>query len=98
LRAYAIPLREDIASLEAKIAKAKEQENQINEAAMPSREDIKSFTEESERALPDLSFELKRNIIINVIEKIIGTQQKLEVNGYMPMASNLCLAPNYRSG
>ena len=98
LRAYTIPLREDIASLEAKIAKAKEQENQINEAAMPSREDIKSFTEESERALPDLSFELKRNIIINVIEKIIGTQQKLEVNGYMPMASNLCLAPNYRSG
>ena len=60
LRAYTIPLREDIASLEAKIAKAKEQENQINEAAMPSREDIKSFTEESERALPAAGLTIDR--------------------------------------
>ena len=97
LKEYTSPIKEQISSLEYQIAKAKQQENKINATAMPDTDEIKSFTEESAQVLPELSFELKRNIIINVIEKIIGTQQKLEVNGYMPITSNLWRVPNYRS-
>ena len=88
LKEYITPLREQIVSLEAQIAKAKQQENQINATAMPSENEIKSFAEESTKTLSDLSFELKRAIVTNVVEKIVGTQQKLEVSGYIPVTSN----------
>ena len=82
------PIKEQITSLESQIVKAKQQENQINATAMPSKEEIELFTEESVKTLPDLNFELKRAIIIDVVERIVGTQQKLKVNGYLPVISN----------
>lgn len=85
LKEYTIQIKEQLSSLEAQIAKAKQQENQIHATAMPSKDEIKSFVEESARVLSDLSFELKRAIVTNVIDKIVGTQQKLEVSGYIPL-------------
>jgi len=88
LKEYTTPIKEQIVSLGSQIAKARQQENQINVAAMPNENEIKSFAEESAGVLSDLSFELKRAIVTNVIEKIVGTQQKLEVSGYLPVTSN----------
>ncbi len=88
LKEYTTPVKEQINSLESQIAKAKQQENQINITAMPSNDEVRSFAEESAKALTDLSFGLKRAIMINVIEKVVATQQRLEVNGYIPLISN----------
>jgi site-specific DNA recombinase len=87
LKEYTSPIKEQISSLEYQISKAKQQESKINATAMPNTDEIKSFTEESAEVLPELSFELKRAIITNVVDKIVGTQQKLEVSGYMPITS-----------
>ncbi|OGN20144.1 MAG: hypothetical protein A3I32_01945 [Candidatus Yanofskybacteria bacterium RIFCSPLOWO2_02_FULL_45_10] len=88
LKEYTTPIKEQIASLELQIAKAKQQEDQINATAMPSKDEIISFAEESAKTVYDLSFELKRAIVTNVIDKIIATQQKLEVSGYIPITAN----------
>lgn len=87
LKEYTSPIKEQINSLEYQISKAKQQENKIKTTAMPDTDEIKSFTEESAQVLPELSFELKRAIITNVVDKVVGTQQKLEVSGYMPITS-----------
>src|SRR3989338_5916711 len=87
LKEYISPVKEQISSLEYQISKAKQQESKINATAMPNTDEIKSFTEESAEVLPELSFELKRAIITSVVDKIVGTQQKLEVSGYMPITS-----------
>ena len=88
LRQYTAPLKEQIVSLETQIAKVRQQENQVNATVMPSGDEIKSFAEESAHALSNLSFELKRAIVTSVVEKIIATQQKLEVNGYVPITTS----------
>ena len=88
LKEYTTPIKEQIVSLGSQMAKVKQQENQVNATAIPSEDEIKSFAKESAGVLSDLSFELKRAIVINVIERIVGTQQKLEVNGYLPITSN----------
>ncbi len=87
LKEYTSPIKEQIVSLEYQISKAKQQENKINATAMPDTDEIKLFTEESAQVLSELSFELKRAIITNVVDKVVGTQQKLEVSGYMPITS-----------
>ncbi len=88
LKEYTTPIKERIASLEAQIAKVKQQENQISTTAVPDTDEIKSFAEESVMMLADLSFELKRAIVTKVVEKIVGTREKLEVSGYLPISSN----------
>lgn len=88
LKEYTFPIKEQIGSLEYQISKARQQESQINASMMPDQNEIKSFAEESVKVLPELSFELKRAIITNVVDKVVGTQKKLEVSGYMPITSS----------
>jgi len=97
LKEYTTPIREQIVSLESQMSKIKQQENQINETALPNKNDLRLFAEESVKALSDLSFELKRAIVTNIVEKVVATQQKLEVNGYIPITPNyVAFKPNYR--
>lgn len=88
LREYTTPVRERVVSLEVQMAKAKQQENQITATALPSNDEIKSFAGESTKVLSDLNFHLRREIVTHVVEKIVATQQKLEVSGYLPITSN----------
>ncbi|MDP3957149.1 MAG: recombinase family protein [bacterium] len=88
LNEYVTPVKEQIIALKSQIAKAKQQENQINATTMPGRGEVESFAKESVEALSDLSFTLKRAILTNVVEKIIGTQQQLQVAGHIPLSLN----------
>ena len=88
LKEYTIPIRERISSLQGQIEKNKQQANQVNTIALPDKEDIKIFSERALKTLENLSFASRRTIIINVIEKIIGTQEKLLVYGNIPINEN----------
>lgn len=88
LQEYTTPVKEQIASLQVQISKAKQQETQAHVFAQPSEAEINTFADKATAALPGLSFETKREIVVNVVEKIVATQQKLEVNGYLPITSN----------
>lgn len=88
LKEYIAPLKEQTTSLQLQIVKDKQQEEQVTATDLPNNDEINSFAEESKEALAGLIFSLRREIVVNVVEKIIATQQKLEVTGYLPITPN----------
>ena len=87
LREHIEPVREKISALELQLAKFNQEARHIDVTVLPGREELKSFTDEARETLHDLSFEQKRAIVLNTVEKIIGTQQQLQVYGYIPIVS-----------
>lgn len=91
LKSYTTPVREQVGSLEVQIAKAKQEENQIHDAAMPTDDDLKSFAEESIQALPALNFEQKRVIVTSTVRQIVSSQRELSVNGELKLDMLWCI-------
>lgn len=89
LKEYTAPIKEQVLSLGIQLAKAKQQENQIYDVAAPSVAEINNFTQDASKTLSELNFTAKRAIVMNVLDKIIGTQQKLDVYGYVPLSLKL---------
>ncbi|PJE51579.1 MAG: hypothetical protein COV29_00260 [Candidatus Yanofskybacteria bacterium CG10_big_fil_rev_8_21_14_0_10_36_16] len=88
LKEYVAPVRERIELLKSQIVKIKQEENQSQDNALPSLDEIRSFTKVTRNALFNLNFEMKRATILNVIDKIIGTQKQLKVYGQVPITQN----------
>ena len=88
LKEYTTPLRERIVYLESQITRAKEESNEINFSMIPSRREIEQFSRKATGILNNLSYEIKRDIILNVVEKIVGTKEKLKVYGHIPISIN----------
>jgi len=88
LKEYTLPLRERIKGLESQIVKIKQEAKEVNFAMMPNKKEIELFSKESVKVLSNLSYELKKDIILNTVEKIVGTKEKLQVYGYIPVNTN----------
>lgn len=86
LKEYSIQTKEKIAILENQILEIKQQEEQTN-MNLPKQNEINSFAKESKEVLRELNFETKRGIVINIIDKIIGNKEKLQVYGHLPVLS-----------
>lgn len=86
LKGYMEPLTERIRILEAQIATI-QQDKVEAEHIFPNEKEIEIFAKENEGVLGDLSFILKKDIILNVVEKIIATQEDLKVTGHVPITS-----------
>jgi len=87
LKNYIDPIKEKIFSLEAQISKARMQKAQT-EIKLPDKNAIERFAEKAKSKLENLNFEVKKGIVMNVVEKIIGTKENLQVYGYIPVTSN----------
>ena len=98
LQGYVIPVRERIASLEGQIAKAREVRPEDDSLAVLEPHKIEAFAASAARALEDLNFELKRAIVMTVIDKVVATEEVLEVYGYIPITDHVELCSEYRSG
>lgn len=88
LKEYTVPLRAQIASLETQAETAKRNGNQMGFDGLPSNEQMKAFAMKASKSLSNLSFDAKRGIILNVLDKVVATQERLEVSGYLPIPSN----------
>jgi len=99
LNEYALPLRERIKNLNAQILKLRQEKNQIDFKVLPSEEQIESFAIAARKKLGDLNFLTKRAIVVNVIEKVVGNQEKLLVYGNIPISidSNVAFYSDDRS-
>lgn len=84
---YINPIKESRKSIEDQIAKINYQKSKINDKIMPSQDQISSFAEKANNMLKSLSFEVKRSILLNVVDKIVATQEKLQVIGYIPITT-----------
>ncbi|MBI5470352.1 recombinase family protein [Candidatus Kaiserbacteria bacterium] len=88
LREYTTPLREMIASIESQIAKASAASTQLNDAILPESCELMALADAAiAKNLSDLSFEEKRVIVTNAVDRIIGTQAELKVHGYIPVTN-----------
>jgi site-specific DNA recombinase len=96
LKEYTLPLREKIASLESQIHKAKEVRNEICAAVRPSKNEIEAFCQEATKKLYSLNFEPKKAIVMNIVEKVVGTRDELKVYGYIPITNHVESLPIHR--
>lgn len=84
LKEYVTPIRDRLTVVEYQLAQSEKQAEQIDEV-MPTDDEIAMFANQATKYLADLSFEAKREIVLNVIDRIIATPDKLEVYGYLPI-------------
>jgi site-specific DNA recombinase len=87
LKEYTAQIRRKMDGLEGQIANASADAATSRENDPPTTLEIENFTAKVRHALPELSFEAKREIVITVIEKAVASQQELHVYGHIPIAS-----------
>ena len=91
LNDYTQPIRETMKNLHSQMMKI-EQENtnkQLHDILLPDDNEIEAFAEVSRKQLQNLNFQVKREIVINVIEKVVGNTESLKVYGNIPLPSNI---------
>lgn len=84
LKSYTTPIRKTISQFENQIIKAKSKGNQ-KQLTMPNKQEMEKFANKSKEVLQNLDFTTKRSIILNTIEKIVGTRQDLQISGFIPI-------------
>jgi len=84
LKDYTDPLREKIGQLKRQIANAASESNQ-KRFEMPGGTEMKTFAEKARKMLQNLKFETKRAIILNTVDRVIGTQSQLQIIGNIPL-------------
>ncbi|MCK1481011.1 recombinase family protein [Bradyrhizobium sp. 197] len=89
LREYTTPLRKKLASLENEIANAQQETSAIEVTEMPSASEIKEFSDAAQKMLHNLSFQARRAILLNTVEKVVGTPEQLQVHGFIPVKDHV---------
>jgi site-specific DNA recombinase len=90
LKEYLAPVKEKIFSFENQIAKADLESQQGGIKTFPELNQIEAFTQKTSKALSgNLSFDSKKAIIRNIIDRVVGTRENLQVYGYIPVESNI---------
>jgi hypothetical protein len=56
-----------------------------NSVNIPQPGQIDAFCQQAQKVLSSLSFKSKQEILRNTLEKVIATQEKLQVFGYLPI-------------
>jgi len=98
LKEYTAPVRERIVKLETQIADVMHERNRKDTNKIPDKNEIEVFTKKVVKALQNLNYSTKREIVLNTVEKIIGTQQSLQVFGYIPVNNHVSFKTNHRYG
>jgi site-specific DNA recombinase len=98
LRTYTIPLREKKSSLRLQIADAQHRANVVTTAPAPSHQDIQMYCEVARRTLRSLNFGERRAIVLNAVEKVVGTQHRITISGLIPITSHVNVCSNDRHG
>ncbi|NQV93360.1 recombinase family protein [Candidatus Kaiserbacteria bacterium] len=97
LKEYTSPLKQHISEVEIQIAETREQEKEQKISKLPSEADAKVFAERVKENINNLNFSSKREIVLSAVEKIVGTQEKLCVSGYIPVDNYVSFKTNHRN-
>ena len=89
LNEYTSPILERLKNLQSQILKIQSVNSQVCDRVMPNDQTILTFAEITRATLKNLNFQAKREIVINVIEKVVGNKESLKVVGNIPFPSNL---------
>jgi site-specific DNA recombinase len=92
LREYVEPIKEKISSLQIQISNIKVEMEQT-ETSLPNQDEVRSFAEKVKDKIENLSFEVKKGIIMNIVDKIVGSKECLQVCGNIPITINNYVDP-----
>jgi len=94
---YIKPVREKVASLEAQLLNNSLEKSKIDDILLPDEKAIRSFSEDAVKKLENADFALRRGIVSEVIEKVIGARELLQVYGFIPI-ENVGQCSDHRYG
>jgi site-specific DNA recombinase len=83
-------IKERISSLRGQILYLDQQEKRLKEVSLPSRDYLKDLCQEAKNMLKclNLGFEIKQKIIRELVDKVMGNQKEVSVEGYLPIDQN----------
>jgi len=84
LSRYVAPINERLAALEGRVTTV--QALRTNAARLPSEKEIRQFAQQASKTLQNLNFDQKRAIVREVVDRVVGTQERLHVYGAIPIA------------
>jgi site-specific DNA recombinase len=87
LKEYTAPVREQVASYESQILKSEQDEREMQTTPLPDEKEVVVFAQEASEALHGLNFKAKKAIVANVVERVVGTKDKLQVYGFIPVTT-----------
>ncbi len=96
LKEYTLPIKEKISLLDNQIKQARVEIEVSNEAPLPKKDEIEIFAQKASQKLQSLSFISKQEIVRNVVDKVVGTREELQVYGYIPITPNINVFPIHR--
>ena len=96
---YVLPIRNKIQSFEIQISKMKQVQIASEIIVLPTKPQIELFTQKAKEVLSDLNFYSKKSIMLQVVDKIIGTPNQLIICGYIPITieNNVCFCSSDRN-
>jgi site-specific DNA recombinase len=87
LKEYIVPIREKIALYESQILKSEQVERELQATPLPDEKEVAIFAREASRAIKGLDFMAKKAVIANVVERVVGTKDKLQIYGFIPVTA-----------
>jgi site-specific DNA recombinase len=87
LKDYTVPVREKITLYESQIFKAEQAQREMQSISLPETYEVAAFAKTASAALRDLNFETRKAIVGSVVERVVGTREKLQIHGFIPVTS-----------
>jgi site-specific DNA recombinase len=87
LKEYTVPVSEQITLHESQILKTEQEDRELGATPLPDESEIAMFAKESSEAIQDLNFTARKAIVGNVVERVVGTREKLQVYGFIPVTT-----------
>ncbi len=85
LKEYTYGVREKISVLENQVLQTRSVAEQTSDQGLPKDSELAEFSQKAMKFMQNLSFEAKRSIITNVLDKVVATQNELQVSGFIPI-------------
>jgi site-specific DNA recombinase len=82
---YTRPLKDRIAAIKLQISSTDRKTPCVKSFSLPNEEELQLFADEARTMLGDLSFLQKRVIVLNTVDRIVGTPKELTIYGYIPI-------------
>jgi len=98
LREYTGAVNAKIAELESEVTQAQGQLVPTAPDVVPAEAEIDAFAAQARREMHNLSFAQKRAIVLNTVERIVGSQRELQVYGNIPITNYVEFKTNHRHG
>lgn len=97
LSKFLAPVRKRLSLLQSQCKELDEVANAEKLSAL-DEPSVNRLAEEAKKLLCNSTFELKRSIVLKVIDKVVGTKHHLAVTGCIPLDINVGLCPQYGDG